>query len=345
MTFKDKIRAFLYVDDALKGGRNHHIDALKGMGIIMVIFCHTVSFNDPAHFNVYLPFRVLDSFIMQLFFFLSGLVLFSQVKKYTLPAYLKKNAIRLLVPLLVWSCIGYVLNQTYQQVNFPRFLLNLVMTPNPWFLWVLFLNSMILFSVLKLVEVREWTRWENYFVIASILLVRAALSTNLFLLSEVRLYYPYYAAGFFAFKYYDELKARRNLLYAAAVALYPVLAVCYIGYAFPIFYPHLLQLTNEKISRLIVSIYKYVVAFSGIAFWSFILERLRKTKFYLFLAWTGTISLEIFVCHDHFIARLGTSGLLYAASTLIALAGSIALTVLVIKRFRITRLLLSGQNR
>ena len=345
MTFKDKIKAFLYVDDAMAGGRNHHIDALKGMGIIMVIFCHTVSFNDPAHFNVYLPFRILDSFIMQLFFFLSGLVLFSQVRKYSWPAYLKKNAIRLLVPLVVWACIGYVLNQTYRNVDFPRFMLNLAMAPNPWFLWVLFINSMILFSVLKLVEVREWTRWENYFVIASILLVRAAFSTNLFLLSEVRLYYPYYVAGFFAFKYYDELKARRNLLYAAAVVLYPVLAVCYVGYAFPIFYPYLLQILNDKISRLIVSIYKYTVAFAGIAFWSFILERLRQTKLYLFLCWTGTMSLEIFVCHDHFITRLGTSGWLYVASTLLALAGSLALSLLVIKRFRITRLLLSGQNR
>jgi fucose 4-O-acetylase-like acetyltransferase len=345
MTFKDKIKAFLYVDDALKGGRNHHIDALKGMGIIMVIFCHTVSFNDPAHFNVYLPFRILDSFIMQLFFFLSGLVLFSQVGKYSLPAYLKKNAIRLLVPLLVWSCIGYVLHQTYRNVDFPRFMLNLAIAPNPWFLWVLFLNSTILFSVLKLVEIREWNRWENYFVIASILLVRAALSTNLFLLSEVRLYYPYYVAGFFVFKYYDELKARRNLLYAAAIVLYPVLAVCYIGYAFPVFYPYLLQFTNEKFSRLIVSVYKYAVAFSGIAFWSFILERLRKTKPYFFLCWTGTISLEIFVCHDLFIARLGNSGLLYVTSTLMALAGSLVLTLLVIKRFRITRLLLAGQNR
>jgi len=345
MTFIDKTKAFLYVDDAMAGGRNHHIDALKGMGIIMVIFCHTVSFNDPAHFNVYLPFRILDSFVMQLFFFLSGLVLFSQVRKYSLSAYLKKNAIRLLVPLFVWSCIGYVLHQTYRNVDFPRFMLNLAIAPNPWFLWVLFLNSTILFSVLKLVEIREWNRWENYFVIASILLVRAAFSTNLFLLSEVRLYYPYYAAGFFAFKYYDELKARRNLLYAAAVVLYPILAVCYVGYAFPIFYPYLLQFTNEKFSRLIVSVYKYAVAFAGIAFWSFVLERLRKTKFYLFLCWTGTISLEIFVCHDLFIARLGNSGLLYVASTLIAFAGSLALTLLIIKRFRITRLLLAGQNR
>lgn len=345
MTFKDKIKAFLYVDDALKGGRNHHIDALKGMGIIMVIFGHTVIFNDPAHYNVNLPLRVIQSFAMNMFFFLSGLVLFSQVRKYSLPAYLKKNAIRLLVPLFVWASIGYLLNQTYHTVEFPRFMLNLAMAPDPWFLWVLFLNSTMLFSVLKLVEIQGWTRWENYFVIASILLVRAALSTELFNLSQVRLYYPYYVAGFFAFKYYDALKARRNILYAAAVILYPVLAFCNIAFAFPIFYPHLLQVTNEKISRLIFSVYKYVVAFAGIAFWSFVLERLQKTKIYLFLCWTGTMSLEIYVCHGHLIARFGNNGILYVASTLLALAGSLLLTLLVIKRFRITRLLLSGQNR
>jgi fucose 4-O-acetylase-like acetyltransferase len=87
------------------------------------------------------------------------------------------------------------------------------------------------------------------------------------------------------------------------------------------------------------------VAFAGIAFWSFVLEKLQKTKIYLFLCWTGTMSLEIYVCHGHLIARFGNNGILYVASTLLALAGSLLLTLLVIKRFRITRLLLSGQNR
>jgi len=60
---------------------------------------------------------------------------------------------------------------------------------------VLFLNSVLLFSVLKLVRVRNWVRWENYFIIASILLSRTA-STDLFGLNEFKTYYTYYAVAF-----------------------------------------------------------------------------------------------------------------------------------------------------
>ncbi|MFO7569535.1 MAG: acyltransferase family protein, partial [Smithellaceae bacterium] len=270
-----RIKRFLNVDAALASGRNHHVDALKGLTIICVVFIHAIQVNDPDHDNnrVYLT---LFPWVMPLFMLLSGFILSLQLKN-TLAGYLKKNTLRLIVPFFAWALVSYGLYHISQGVNPFAYLWGVVKAPGSglWFLWVLFINSTFLFLVLKLVEVKHWTRWENYFVIAAILVSRLA-SADIFALSEVKVYFPYYVAGFFAYKYYDVLKAKRKIFYAIALVAFPLLVLGWRRNDFPTFYPALQQIFGETgIARLIVSIYKYVVVFSGMAYASFILELVR----------------------------------------------------------------------
>ena len=343
----EKIKAFLKVDDALAPGRNHHVDALKGFTIICVVFIHAIQVNDPNHDNnrVYLT---LFPWVMPLFMLLSGFVLSSQFK-HTLPGYLRKNTLRLMVPFFVWAIVSYVLHHASQGVNPLVHLWSVIKAPGSglWFLWVLFFNSLLLFSVLKLVRVKNWMRWENYFVIGAIMLSRTA-SGDVFGLSEIKIFFPYYAAGFFAHKYYDFLKAKRKIFYAVALVAFPVLVFGWRRNEFPTFYPMLLQIFGETgIARLIVSIYKYVVAFTGMAFASLLLELVRKARLYAVLCWVGTLSLDIYVCHATFIflPGFGEGGWRYFSVGVMAILGSLALTLLVLKRFRITRMLFLGENR
>jgi fucose 4-O-acetylase-like acetyltransferase len=283
---------------------------------------------------------------MPLFMLLSGFIITSQLGN-TFPGYLKKYSLRLIVPFFVWAAVSYGVYHFYRDVSLPAYLLSVAKAPDHgmWFLWVLFLNSVMLFSVLKLVRVRNWVRWENYFIIASIILARAA-STNLFGLSEFRLYYPYYAAGFFAYKYYDVLKAKRKIFYAAAIIGFPALILGWRRNEFPTFYPVLVNVFGDTgIARLIVSIYKYVVAFLGMALLSFLLERVRNNRFYLFLCWVGTLTLDIYVCHGYFLFRFGEGIWQYLSAAAIAFVCSMALTLLLLKRFKITRMLFLGQSR
>ena len=192
----NKIKSFLKIDEALNTGRNHHIDALKGMAIICVVIIHSIQANDPNYDNNALH-TVLFPFQMPLFMLLSGFIITSQLGN-TFPGYLKKYSLRLIVPFFVWAAVSYGVYHFYRDVSLPAYLLSVAKAPDHgmWFLWVLFLNSVMLFSVLKLVRVRNWVRWENYFIIASIILARAA-STNLFGLSEFRLYYTVLCGRFF----------------------------------------------------------------------------------------------------------------------------------------------------
>jgi fucose 4-O-acetylase-like acetyltransferase len=94
MTFLDKIKAFLKIDEALANGRDHHIDALKGVAIILVVLGHSIQINDPNYDNNLL-FMLVYSFHMPMLMFLSGFILSTQFGYYLLN-YLKKNAVRLL---------------------------------------------------------------------------------------------------------------------------------------------------------------------------------------------------------------------------------------------------------
>ncbi len=213
------------------------------------------------------------------------------------------------------------------------------------FLWVLILTSIFLFAVLKLIRVKHWTRWENYIILASILLSRLANTEN-FGLSEFRTYYPYYAAGFFACKYYPFLRDHRKIFYALGVVLFPLLLAAFQRTGFPSFYQDLVQFFGSAgLPRFLVSIYKYALAFAGMALVSFLMELVRRTKFYGFTCWVGTLTLDIYVCHSYFVLGSGEALWQLTAMAVFAFFASLALTLLVLKRFRITRLLFLGQTR
>lgn len=341
----NRLKQFLQINNALAPGRDHHIDALKGAAIILVVLGHAVQVHDPQ-FDDNLVFRIIYSFHMPMLMFLSGFILSTQFG-YSLRHYLKKNAIRLVVPFLAWYLIDYAVHGIYQDTGLLDYFLGLMKSPGRglWFLWVLFLNSSFLFAVLKLVRLKNRQPWENYFVVAAIVIARTA-SEDVLGLSDFRQYFPYYAAGFFVCKYRHALQARRKTIYTAALLLFPILVIAWRRNAFPDFYPVLVEILNNKgLPRLLVSIYKYLVAFTGIAFVSFLLERTRQTPAYLFFCWLGTLTLDIYVCHSYFLTGVGSGTALYLTAAIFALFGPLVLTLVIMKRFRITRFLLLGQRR
>lgn len=341
----EKIRTILKLDDASSGKRNQFIDAMKGVAILLVVIAHTIQINNPDYDNA-LPFRIVASTAMPLFMFLAGLIISSQLA-YSLTSYLKKNALRLVVPFLSWYLISYLIVGFHQGISLTTYLIDLVKYPDrgAWFLWVLFLNSTILYCVLKIMRIKNLERWENYAVIGAIIATRA-LSTDLLALAMVKQYFLYYSAGFFVYKYIDVLKRKRKIIYALAVVFFPILVLGWKRNAFPLFYPALLQLINDPhMARFIVSIYKYAVSFLGIIFTSFVLERIKASSLYPVLCWLGTLTLDIYLSHGYFRVRLGDGPLPYFSVFIISLAASLALSLLVFKRFKITRLLLLGQAR
>jgi fucose 4-O-acetylase-like acetyltransferase len=343
MSFKDKLKIFLQMDKILASGRDHQIDALKGVAIILVVLGHSVQINDP-NFDNNLIFRIIYSFHMPMFMFLSGFIILGQ-SGYTFPVYVKKNAIRLLTPFLIWYFVSYIIVRFHQDVSLAVYFFDLAKSPGRglWFLWILFLNSTLLFGALKLARCKKQQHRENYFVIAAILISLTA-SADFLALADVKQYFPYYAAGFFVCKYRNAIKARREIIYLLAVVVFPILVFSWKRNALPTFYPDLLNfLNNEDIAQLVVSVYKYALAFGGIALCSFILERIRQSWLYSFFGWLGTLTLDIYACHSYFLFEFSNTAWWYFSAAVVSLFFSLALSFLLLRRFKITKLLFLGQ--
>jgi fucose 4-O-acetylase-like acetyltransferase len=340
----EKIRRFLKIEEALSDKRDHHIDALKGLTIMLVLIGHSVQISD-VNFDNNLLFRVIYSFHMPMFMFLSGFILLTQFG-YSFLNYIKKNTVRLVVPFLFWYFISYVIVCFHHDVSFVAYFLDLAKSPGRglWFLWVLFLNSTLLFGALKLARYKNQQHRENYFVIGAILL-SMVFSSDFLALADVKQYFPYYATGFFVSKYRDAFKGRKKMIYAICLVAFPLLVLGWKRNDLPLFYPALLQfIDNQPIARLIVSIYKYAVAFTGFGFCSFWLDSIRKTRLFLVFCWLGIFTLDIYVCHSYFLIGFGRGVIQYFSAAFIAMVLSLALTILIMKRFKITRLLLLGQR-
>lgn len=116
------------------GGRNTSIDIAKGLGMLLVIAGHAI-------YGYGAIFRIIYSFHMPLFFFLSGLFLKKEIGILLLISKLTKS---LLLPLVIWLPILYL---TYYIRGVYISFVHLPETT--WFLPVLFCSEILAYLILK----------------------------------------------------------------------------------------------------------------------------------------------------------------------------------------------------
>ncbi|MDQ5984330.1 MAG: hypothetical protein CSYNP_00023 [Syntrophus sp. SKADARSKE-3] len=324
--------------------RNSYIDAMKGAAIILVVLGHAVQVHDANFDNNYL-FRIIYAFHMPFFMFLSGLVLSSQLRSPFIN-HLKKNFCRLVIPFLVWYLIDYLfILSNGQATDLISYFIALYQSPDRglWFLWVLFINTSILSIILQIVRVKNWLQWEDYFVVAAIIASRAIPSIEVLGFSEVRYLFLYYAAGYLVYKHIDTVKNFKTLLQFFTVIAFPLLVIFWRRNEPPTFYAPMMQLIQEPYVKLAASIYKYSVAFAGMVFMSFIIDRIRGWRGYACLCWLGTMTFDIYVSHGYFLFGIGHGIPKYISAAGAATFLSLILSFVLLRRFKLLKLLFLGQ--
>lgn len=135
--------------------RIEYVDIAKGIGILLVVFCHIMSKND--------IYNIIYMFHMPLFFFLSGITFNENNKFYV---FVKKKFKSILIPYYFFSIISFIYwimiernirNQFNISIinNFINIFIcqvkNELYTPNIvlWFLPCLFISSIIVYSLLR----------------------------------------------------------------------------------------------------------------------------------------------------------------------------------------------------
>lgn len=282
--------------------RNILIDVLKGYAILLVVLGHAVQYNLPGSFDSSVLFKVIYSFHMPLFMFLSG-----YVNVGTFDGSCRKLGKRLqvlLIPYMSWFLLMFVwqcMLVWFRGGVYPDFLKSLSgLWKSPdrealWFLWVLALNCLILFFALRISR-RYVIGVLACFVIALNVVVWQ-LQTSYLGLVQLSWHLIFFSTGYaFALFKVEHTRMFRLLSYASFV-LFPLLVIGWTRAGqMPLWLLLLKGITPENI---LSYIYTLLVPLTGILF-SFgimtfcirISSRFRDT-----LTYFGRVTLEIYSTH------------------------------------------------
>lgn len=314
--------------------RDQYIDALKGAAILLVVIGHSIQENIP-NFDNNVVFRVIYSFHMPLFMFLSGYILFGHIKN-PLHIWIFDKFKRLVLPFLGWAFIYKILRHNSE--SFTQYFINLFEHPDLglWFLWILFLNCCILSIILLSDKAFKGAK-------LILIIILYSIPIDVFGLFWLKWLFPFFAIGYTINEYKTEIS---GLIKNSSIFLamsFPILVYFWhrteepgfnsIIYEFSYMVPYI---------RLIDVGYKYLVAFAGISFVALIIKKLERYNISL-LSWLGTCTLDIYVSHQLFLWGIGEGIFRIISTIVISLLLSLMLSFC-LRQSKILSMILLGRN-
>lgn len=332
---------------------NTYIDVLKGFAILTVVFGHSLqTFVPNGQFDSNVLFRVIYSFHMPFFMFLSGAAASYSSRPMNF-IFIKRKFIQLVIPFGVWYLLGYLLSSRWHTVLIESYLKAGIVSPDNglWFLLVLFLNFICL-------AVARWlfTYW-GYVSYAVIWLTVYSVPTGKYGIGLVKWHLPFFLAGYLVYLHRYELRRYRRYILMIAALVFPLLALTWHRTYLPwiitsmpgrLMHRGLLviaigDLANIHVYQMIINAYSYAVGFSGIFFW-YGFWRLRFTSFaHRFLQYVGMFTLDIYVSHVYFFRwAFGPFPIKVISATILGLAGSWFLGRFILRKQPVLSMLLLG---
>jgi fucose 4-O-acetylase-like acetyltransferase len=250
----------------------------------------------------------------------------------------------LVVPFLAWAIVSYFVNSFSMTYNIFEYLVLLGKSPDfgLWFLWILFLNYLVLSLILLFKRIPvEWS------IVGGAILIKA-LPIYTLGFGLLKWHFPFFAIGYLVSKHRDKVKAFAVPLGVIALVVYPLLFMSWNRTSGPTFLPELqmLLVSNhmEYLLNLILIIYYNLVDLTGIILVYFFVTALKPLRIYQLLSWLGTVTLDIYVSHQFFLFSLtqGVIGILLKA--IVALVLSLGLSFGLLRRVPLLSKLFLGKR-
>lgn len=262
--------------------REIKLDALRGFAIILVVVGHVTQFHDLVNYRSNLLFKIIYSFHMPLFFFISGRVssLYGTDGP-SLTSYIGKVK-NLALPWIIWTAAfwelgGYVIDGVTQQY---------------WFLPIL----VSCFTVLYLKQLFSLVMPAKLAIVCLVCMWLVSFSIDGFWISSMRYHLIFFVAGFIFTKQNDLIERvtrfsfARYLVYALAA-----IALVVISDIFP--------LEHNK-PKVVIFLFRCAIAIILIvSAWCLVGSAPMKIK--LFLAFFGVYSIQIYLIHLMLIPFVG----------------------------------------
>lgn len=270
------------------------ISVLKGLGIILVVYGHLIQRSmivAGQDFFLNPIFKVLYTFHMPLFFFISGYLMAISLNHRTIGESLKRKYRSLFVPFLSWGLLGvmvvYALRLPGELANADNLSIWFV-----WFLLTLFVSSGLLIGS---VELKKYIGIAAFPLVYTLLLMVPA---NDYLgIYYIKWFYLFYLAGYLM-KHYD-LKISNPFINAGIFLGSLVIFVVFVSYWDKIDYIY-----QNKMTLSPRTIYRYMTGFLGIIVVWRVGEFLAKTRMQVVLAYAGMYSLDIYLIQRYIVEGL-----------------------------------------
>ncbi len=209
--------------DRARAGRNDVVDALKYFAIALVVLTHVLRlYREFIHLSPDL-LRVVVSFNLPLFAFLSGWVLWGREGKNPL-SFMRGKALGLLVPYLAWIAVEMPLRHVPPSGYLARLgnaLLNPMYGMQMWFLWALFWMFAV-FTAGRLVSRSDWWTAVLALGVGSVAFFIPGGANGL---NRIVWLYPYLVLGYLASKHRAPLRRFDVPATLGAVVAFGVLSV------------------------------------------------------------------------------------------------------------------------
>lgn len=294
--------------------RNNEIDAVRGMAIVLVVIGHIIQYQNPTSYNSDLTFRVIYSFHMPLFYFVSGVVtsIYSKAADKNLHLFMKRTW-GLLYPWGVWTLIVFTFFYIRDPISFP-FAKAIAFY---WFLPVLYVCHIILFFLTATHNNKEKI-FHNIFPLSAILLLLVLLSND-FWISSIRFHAVYFAAGYIIAKNYGRTFERdsKRLLLPALLFLIS-LFLWYIAFD--------IARSENDILKYLKFLSRALAALFGIITTWFAVTILPK-KLKCILIYIGKYSLQIYLIHLFIIQFIVFSPIRYSIGLWLVLLLSMSIMI------------------
>lgn len=332
--------------------RDHTLDAMKGILIIMVVVGHViVSIYAPDNYTGNILFKICYSFHMPAFIMISGYFTGKRGLSDINAAWAGKRIAGIGIPYLIWLCISLVVSNHYLS---PRLIWNNLLGGTVWFLRFLLIADFSMFLIAltyrKIARRRQKTpeaENELAFVIGGgityVIIIMIFIADRNALVNEA-VFYPFYIAGVLLAnkgKIMECIKKNRRWILNSCIVLYP-LAMCFYCYDADTragFVSNLLggQTTGMAYFMAYAGytfFCKYIVGLLGTGFLYRILQfrTINGSLIVKSLAIVGQCTLQIYVLGGFLYVRCFSSQMLNSVLSVITAVGGALLIVYFVRK-------------
>jgi fucose 4-O-acetylase-like acetyltransferase len=334
--------------------RDPLFDAMKGFGIVLVVMGHALQGSSPQYDENF-AFRMIYSFHMPFFFFISGYILqvSLQGKELHPVAFVLKKARTLALPFLSWYLIFGLWRGIPSDITFSEYVYRFVRDPvyGYWFLWTLFLCFLAILPLAWLQQ-RIPARWRPGLIALSCftLYQLRCLKQVGYGLDLLKIHYFYFAVGFFICYWRKQLSFLKNWWPEICIVGFLLLLPYWRRVGEMPFQPFLKEHFPRKTPTL-TDVFDYSLALFGIGTAAQLVKFLVTGPAGRWLVWIGLYTFDIYVIH-FWTFVLVPFGLIFQSARgdtfmiLVNLAwgvcASLAISFLVIRRSSLLQFLFLG---